>query len=164
MNIRKVKPNEFQDTFDILKENALWLESKNVFQWPLDWLETIRDEVEESVRLEKFQCAEINKEMAVVVELGGSPEETWGNDLAKAIYIHKLAIRRKFSSAGIGGAMIKAVVELAKVQGARYARLDCVASNTRLRKYYESFGFVLQGETHNGHVDVALYELALEGD
>jgi len=40
----------------------------------------------------------------------------------------------------------------------RFLRLDCLASNARLRRYYEDLGFVYRGQLTSGEYVGALYE------
>mgnify|MGYP005990196363 CR=1 FL=1 len=158
MNLRQVSSFEFELVFGILHENAIWLLSKGIFQWPLDWLESIRSEIEASIDSGLFYAAEIDGELIAVVEIRSAPEKVWKNDEAKALYIHKLAIRRKYADSGIGKNVLTQIKYKAIQKNISYLRLDCVAHNNRLREYYESCEFELKDIVEAGEVNLALYE------
>jgi hypothetical protein len=102
INLRKVSNTEFDVVYGILHENATWLLSKGIIQWPLDWLESIRPEIKASINTELFYAVEINNEVAAVCEINTALEALWDNSQTAALYIHKLAIRRKYSDDGLG--------------------------------------------------------------
>ena len=158
MNLRQVNTSEFDIVLDVLHENAIWLLSKGIFQWPLDWLESIRTEIKASIDSDLFYAAEIGNKLAAVIEIRSAPEEIWQNDEAEALYIHKLAICRKYAGSGLGQNIITLIKSKAKRQDINYLRLDCVAHNNKLREYYESCEFKLKGIVEAGEVNLALYE------
>jgi GNAT superfamily N-acetyltransferase len=76
-------------------------------------------------------------------------EAVWdGLPGAAALYVHRMAVRR--SASGLGAVILRRAAGIARQQGREALRLDCVASNGRLRAYYEAAGFV-----HRGDVTVA---------
>ena len=67
---------------------------------------------------------------------------------AGALYVHRMAVRR--SAAGLGAVILDWAADVARGQGRAALRLDCVASNRRLRAYYEAAGFVHRGDATVG--------------
>ncbi len=65
-----------------------------------------------------------------------------------AAYLHRMAVRRH--AAGIGAAVLSWAAGLARQHGCQALRLDCVASNDRLRAYYERTGFAYRGDVTVG--------------
>jgi ribosomal protein S18 acetylase RimI-like enzyme len=159
MNVRKVKVAEAGLVHDILLENGRWMHSNGIEQWPTEWLESIAGDIAKSVGDEKFWCCTIKNEIAAVAEVKTDPEALWGFDAQSSAYVHKLAIRRKFASEGVGAALLRSTIENAFSDGLSFVRLDCVASNRRLRNYYEDLGFRYISTENNGEVDLALYQL-----
>lgn len=157
MNLTKLSIEEADVIFDILIENALWLASKNIFQWPIDWLYTIKSEIHNSISLGNFYSTN-NDKITAVVEIKTEPEEIWSYDKEPSIYIHKLAICRKFKNQGLGTDIINKIKEKAVTQAKAFIRLDCVASNEKLRSYYQSCGFKFKREVEMANVSFALYE------
>jgi hypothetical protein len=144
--------------FDILYENAVWLLSKNILQWPLDWLESIRTEIMSSIGAGLFYATDIDGQLVAVVEVRSKPEEIWKNNEAEALYIHKLAIKREYADGDLGRYILTQIKSKAMQHNINYLRLDCVSHNDRLREYYESCDFKLKGIVETGEVDLALYE------
>lgn len=162
MNLRLATPAEFETVYNILHENALWLSLKNIIQWPLDWLQSKRQEIQESIEFGTYHAIDIDNEIAAIVEIKSVPEKIWANDNIRALYIHKLAIRRKYADKNLGRKIINLIEVRAIQHGIQYLRLDCVAHNDRLRKYYESCGFIFKTEVNSGNISLALYEYKIE--
>lgn len=154
-------PEQSDKIFGIIEENAQWLLAKGIIQWPLDWLADERDAIYQSVLDGNYYCSKIDQDIAAVVELKTGPEVLWDNDLSDALYLHKLAICRQYSGCNMGLEILDQVKMRAMEQNITSIRLDCVAHNTKLRNYYESYGFKLINKKSNGVIDVALYELRL---
>jgi hypothetical protein len=55
-----------------------------------------------------------------------------------------MAVRRR--AAGLGAVILDWTAGLARRHGRSALRLDCVASNDRLRAYYEAAGFAWRGD------------------
>ena len=68
----------------------------------------------------------------------------WDDLPGAAVYVHRMAVRR--SAAGLGVVILGWAAGVARQQGGESLRLDCVASNGRLRAYYEAAGFVHRGD------------------
>lgn len=164
MNLTQCRNTDFNTVFDILHENALWLESHDIFQWPLDWLEAKRDEIRASVEQGLFYSVKINGDIAAVVEITSVADEFWKNEQSAALYVHKLALRREFSGQGLGRKIIALIEERAQQLGIEYLRLDCVAHNLKLRDYYESCLFQFKGEINLGEINLALYEYEISAN
>jgi GNAT superfamily N-acetyltransferase len=164
INLRRVRDTEFDVVYGILHENATWLLSKGIFQWPLDWLESIRPEIRASIDAELFYAVEVENTLAAVLEIRSAPEVLWGNNQDKAHYIHKLAIQRKYSDRGLGRDILDLIKSKARQKNINFLRLDCVAHNDKLREYYKSCGFNLKDIVDAGEVNLALYEYRITTD
>lgn len=162
INLRQVRNSEFDAVYDILHENAKWLLSKDIIQWPLGWLESIRSEIKVSIDAKAFFAVEIDNEVAGVCEIKTAAEALWDNSQTAALYIHKLAIRRQYSNHGLGRNILDLIKVTARQKNINILRLDCVAHNHQLREYYESYGFNLKGIVDAGDVNLALYEYKIK--
>jgi GNAT superfamily N-acetyltransferase len=76
-------------------------------------------------------------------------------------YVHTLAITDRACGYGIGQRMLAWIGDHLRNECCRYLRLDCIASNARLRRYYEEQGFLYRGEVVDGDYTLALYQLSL---
>lgn len=164
INLRQVRNTEFDAVYGILHENAIWILSKGIIQWPLDWLESIRPEIKAAIESELFYAVEVDNTLAAVIEIRSTPEDLWNNNQDEALYIHKLAIQRKYADRGLGRNILDLIKLKARQKNIEFLRLDCVAHNDKLRAYYESCGFNLKGIVDAGDVNLALYEYKITTD
>jgi protein-tyrosine phosphatase len=79
-------------------------------------------------------------------ELWWNDEAAWGPRPPDAGYIHRLMTTPHTTPPGTGRAMLAEAESRIARSGRPYARLDCLASNPRLRAYYESAGYTVAGE------------------
>jgi ribosomal protein S18 acetylase RimI-like enzyme len=81
----------------------------------------------------------------------------WPSAGDEALYLHRFAVRR--SAAGCGGHAIAWSAEEAQRRRRDYIRLDCLAENQRIRRYYEGHGFAAVDERLIDEVRFSLYEM-----
>ncbi|MFF3845470.1 tyrosine-protein phosphatase [Streptomyces sp. NPDC002328] len=70
----------------------------------------------------------------------------WGPRPPDAGYVHRLMTAPHTSPPATGRRMLAEAESRIAASGRAYARLDCLASNPRLRAYYESAGYKVVGE------------------
>ncbi len=76
-------------------------------------------------------------------------------------YVHSLVISRNETGKGLGKSILQKLRDQLKKNGISKFRLDCDASNKRLCKYYEDFGFIKAGEKKTQYAVNNLYEMFL---
>jgi protein-tyrosine phosphatase len=81
-------------------------------------------------------------------ELWWDDPAAWGPRPADAGYVHRLMTVPHTSPPGTGRHLLTHAESRITAQGRPYARLDCLASNPRLRTYYQSAGYTVVGEQH----------------
>lgn len=79
-------------------------------------------------------------------ELWWDDEPAWGPQPPVAGYVHRLMTDRATAPPGLGRAMLAHAEHRIATTGRTLSRLDCVATNPRLRAYYESAGYTVTGE------------------
>jgi GNAT superfamily N-acetyltransferase len=82
------------------------------------------------------------------------PEATQGD----AIYLHRLAVRRRYSGGGVSSALLNWAVNHARELGRNFVCLDCAADRPSLRQVYERFGFRFHSDRDMGSFRVARYQ------
>ncbi|MBW3538092.1 GNAT family N-acetyltransferase [Candidatus Parcubacteria bacterium] len=145
----------------ILSESGRWMrEARGVLdQWPErfpDWL------VLEAIRAREMFLVYRDNECIGTVRIQESDEAVWGPDDRQALYVHSLAVRRSLKGQGLGQAILDEVQKEAARRSKRFLRLDCIATNESLRRFYERCGFVyrrniMQTNAH-GPRESRLYE------
>jgi ribosomal protein S18 acetylase RimI-like enzyme len=139
----------------ILTEAADWVAGLDHPQWPSPFP---REQVVQLVERGELYVARLDGEVAATVTLQWSDVPYWGERPPDAGYVHKLAVRRDFAGRGVGHALVAWAEAETLAHGRSYLRLDCLAANPRIRRYYEELGFAGCGEIERGGLRMALYE------
>lgn len=162
---RQVGAGQADEVLTVLDETAAWLVSEGVQQWPGRFE---RAWIEPAIARGETWLVELEGKVAATVTLDWS-DALWEED-GLAGYVHRMAVLRWAS--GLGDQVLSWAAQATRAEGRAYLRLDCVASNQRLRDYYESAGFAYQGDVTVGGAPgqresggpvtlVSRYELAL---
>lgn len=81
----------------------------------------------------------------------------WPSARDDALYLHRFAVRRV--NAGVGAHAVAWAGAEARRRERAYVRLDCLAENPGIRRYYERHGFAPVGEKLIDGVRFSLYEM-----
>jgi len=144
---------------EILGEAAAWLAEKGIDQWPsppnVHWRRRMAEAVE---RGEVYTVGFGEKHLGIFRLTWSDP---YWNDDGLAGYIHSIAIRTEMHGQNLAGAILRMVEAEVSQRAKPFLRLDCLASNSRLGRYYEEHGFIFQGELTDREYKAYLYEKAL---
>jgi GNAT superfamily N-acetyltransferase len=133
-------PGQAGEVLAVLDEAAAWLQARGLEQWPSRFQQSW---VEGAVGRGETWLALAGGTVRGTVTLDhGDP--VWDDLPAAALYVHRMAVRR--SASGLGTVILGWAAGVAREQGCEALRLDCVASNGRLRAYYEAAGFAHRGD------------------
>jgi ribosomal protein S18 acetylase RimI-like enzyme len=141
----------------ILEDAAAWLQSRGIDQWRPGQFHA--DALLTSIEHQELYLAQVEGRDAATIILQWSDPKFWppeNHDTAG--YIHKLAVHRSFAGQGLGQRLIDWASTRATERGKQFLRLDCMATNPSLCRFYENLGFVLQDRKVIGTWQVALYE------
>jgi GNAT superfamily N-acetyltransferase len=137
-------PDQAGDVLRVLDEAAAWLRARGIEQWParfeFSW-------VRGSLMRGETWLVEVDGLVSATVTLDWS-DAVWAGIPGDAAYLHRMAVRRR--SSGLGRVILAWAAGVAREHGRQALRLDCVASNERLRAYYEAAGFVFRGDAEVG--------------
>ena len=141
---RVAKADQADDVLDTLNEAAAWLHERGVEQWPLRFE---RSWVEDAIRRGETWLVDVDGRISGTVTVDFS-DPVWSDVGGSAAYVHRMAVSRR--ERGLGGVILAYVEDFARQRGCDALRLDCVASNDRLRGYYEAAGFAYRGDVSVG--------------
>ncbi|WP_163543314.1 GNAT family N-acetyltransferase [Occultella kanbiaonis] len=130
---------------------AAWQESIGVTQWRVG--EVSPFVVERQVAAGEWYVLRRGGSLVATARLLTRDEHTWGPELGgegSAGYLHGLMVARTAAGEGLGGQILEWFCRMSASHGLPAARLDCVATNARLRRYYRDHGFTEQGVTDFG--------------
>ncbi len=133
-------PGQLEDALTVLDEAAAWLHRREVVQWPSrfepSWVQGAIDRGE-------VWLVRVGETISATVTLDRA-DRVWDGVPGSALYVHRMAVRRQ--AAGLGAVILAWAAAVARERDLEALRLDCVASNGRLRAYYEAAGFAHRGD------------------
>lgn len=141
---RRAASGQVADVLDVLNEAAGWLHARGVGQWPARFEAAW---VQDAISRGETWLALAGGEIAATVTLDWS-DPIWDDIPGSAGYLHRAAVRRQ--AAGLGDVALRWAAGAAQAKDRNALRLDCVASNGRLRAYYEAAGFQHRGDVMVG--------------
>ena len=148
MNPERARPEDADAVYALLHEAAVWLTARGISQWKPGALP--RSVVEAGIARGEIFVVRPAGGLVATLQLEESDPGTWGDDAGDALYLHRLCVARSEASQGLGLQLLDWARTEARARGRRLLRLDCVASNARLRRYYEAAGFLARGEVDVG--------------
>jgi GNAT superfamily N-acetyltransferase len=158
ITIRQAGPNDEAIVSGVLTEAAEWLIARNMSMWQPGELEA--DSITAHVAAGMYYLAERDGEPAGTLRFQLSDPLYWPDlPQEEAVYIHRLAVCRKFAGGAVSGQLLEWAAERAASFGRAFVRLDCDAVRTRLRSVYERNGFRYHSDRQVGPYLVARYEL-----
>ena len=144
LEIRAANQADLPAVLEILNELSAWGAVRGIaMEWPLPWP---ADYIAEIVETGEMFLAHRQGEPVATFALRSSDEEAWGHQPPDAFYVHHLGVRRTQSGRGVGGKALEWAAAYACSNGKSFLRLDCIAANSFLQKYYKQAGF-----THVGY-------------
>ncbi len=81
----------------------------------------------------------------------------WPDGGDAALYLHRFAVSR--AAAGAGRFAVEWCLSETRRRGRSHVRLDCLADNPGIRRYYERFGFTAVDEVEITGTRYSLYEV-----
>ena len=153
--MRQARAKDVDELVATLSEAARWLLERGIEQWPDPFP---RGRVEALVRRGELFVVRLDGEPAGSLVLRWSDPSFWGEQPDDAGYVHALAVRRAYAGRGLGARLLEWADVRVVEAGREFLRLDCMAENGALRRYYEQLGFEPRGEVLVEDFVAALYE------
>ncbi|WP_341277962.1 GNAT family N-acetyltransferase [Paenibacillus sp. FSL H8-0537] len=140
---------------ELIMETARWLNGMGSTQWGgLLQGEDSHNLAGAIARGEVFAFRKAGgEELAGSVILQQQPSDwdrkLWGEVEAgkgSAIFLHRLVVNRQFSGKGLGSDMMAWVERGIQYSGKDRIKLDCIANNEKLNRFYKQCGYTYKGE------------------
>jgi GNAT superfamily N-acetyltransferase len=132
--IARGSPDDVPETDALIRATAEWLIKKGEPLWGPN--ETSLDELKRVARLGELVVGRVENELATCMFLHGEDRLFWPQvPLGEALYIHRLAVARKFAGRGYAHAMLDWAAQQARAQGRAFLRLDCEPREKLLALY-----------------------------
>lgn len=164
LRIRQAHVKELGQVLRLYNDTAHWLVKQGIEQWPYPVPHAFSQHIEDELTHGEVYLARLSSDPnpVGVAYLRWTKHELWPDDEAHAGYLYGLAVHPRVRGRAIGTALLTWLAKYVKRQGRAYVRLDCLATNKKLRQYYRDQGFYLHGLASLSDFDRALYEKQLE--
>jgi len=136
--IRPGRKDEVRAIAEVVTAAASWANEHGDHAWPVPFPP---ERVAEPVDRGELFVAEVDGELAGSVVLRWEDPAFWGDQPPIAGYLHMLAVRHDRPVRGLGRQLVRWAAGHVRERGRSLLRLDCLASNARIIRYYEDQGF-----------------------
>jgi GNAT superfamily N-acetyltransferase len=131
--------DDVPETDALIRATAEWLINKGEPLWGPN--ETSLDELRRVARIGELIVGRVASELATCMFLHNEDRLFWPlAALGEALYIHRLAVARKFAGRGYAHAMLDWAADEARRQGRLFLRLDC-EPRAKLLALYRNAGY-----------------------
>ncbi len=159
MQLRPAAADEVDAFIDLLEDAAQWMRDRGIEQWQPGSMRAQRQAFVRAQESGGLFLAVDSGQIAGGVILTAQPDPIWvDRPEAAALYLSKLVVARARTSEGLGARIIDDVERIARERGVRWLRLDCVASNEPLARYYQRRGYYPRGAARSGGVDLLRHD------
>ncbi|HEV2250102.1 MAG TPA: GNAT family N-acetyltransferase [Candidatus Limnocylindria bacterium] len=163
LGIRRTTPADTDTVLGILDDAARWVAGRRVPGWQTgQWART---RIQSAIERGETYLAHDGDTVVGTVNVQWTDPKLWPHGAHDAGYVHRLAVARPAHGRSIGRELLTFAEGIAREQGKRFLRLDCMCASAGLREYYAAAGFRSRGERHGqgrtGAWCAALFEKAL---
>ncbi|QGQ94400.1 GNAT family N-acetyltransferase [Paenibacillus psychroresistens] len=143
-------------------EAARWISSsQGINQW--NEATFTQDYLEQFISGNDVFVAYLEDELVGCFSVHWEYEDIWKEQFHEnAGYVHRLAVSRKYKGRGFGGHFLIWAETYIRNKGKGWLRLDCMADNPSLNRYYLSQGFIFKGRYDDQGWSASLYELEIK--
>jgi GNAT superfamily N-acetyltransferase len=131
----------------LFEQGRKWHAEMEVDQWPIFEIARVLDDIEN----ERLFVLLRGQLVVASVTVSDTDPLIW-SDETPALYIHRLVVSRDLKGQDLGKRMIDQIEAIAVDRSRQALRLDCWASNERLKAYYVRMGFAKLGNVSFGEV------------
>ncbi|MCM3748772.1 GNAT family N-acetyltransferase [Paenibacillus pasadenensis] len=160
LEVRRANAEDADAMHELYVDAAKWISAKGIRQW--GEADFPKSYIEQFIREKEVFVAVQNGELAGCFSVQWDYETIWGEQFhEQAGYVHRLATSRKFKGQAVGSQLLQWAENYIKSKGKSWMRLDCMADNESLNRYYLSQGLVYCGRHDDQFWSANLYEKEL---
>jgi GNAT superfamily N-acetyltransferase len=167
IRIRPATNDELEQAAEVLEDAIAWADERQLASWtagtfrdPGGWGQRV---LREALEAGGLFLVERRRTVVGTLSLLPSDERFWPDAPPDGLYLHRFAVRRSASGAGVGAAALAWCEEEVRRRGRRFLRLDCLSGNPGIRRYYEHAGFRHRGKAAVEDFRLSLYEKDVSG-
>jgi ribosomal protein S18 acetylase RimI-like enzyme len=141
------QPDDLGRYLDLLEELADWLQVRGIRQWRPGSFRRSSDYYSESIRRREVHLALVADQLVGALRILMDEPIVWPEVVDDdAVYVYNLAVKRAWAGHGLGSQLLQRASDWGASRGRRWVRLDCMADNDFLCRYYAQAGFRERGE------------------
>lgn len=163
--VAMAQPEDTENIISLLIEIAEWLSSRGLSQWGGLLEGNDSHDTVGAIQNGNVFIFKLGTEIAGLVMLLCKPSpwdiQMWGDkahDTDGAVYLHRLAVRRKHARTGLGQSILNWCSTGIRFADKQLIRLDCVAENDTLNSFYTRNGYLYVGEKDGFNTYVKAFE------
>ena len=160
MRVERARGEDAAAVHALLEEAAAWLTARGIRQW-IPGAYPAERVPEDIARGDVWGVRGANGALDATLQLQDADPDIWGADDGRALYLHRLTVARRCAGSGLGSRLLEWALGEAGARGRAHLRLDCVASNDFLRRYYAAAGFAERGEARLRELRLTRFERAV---
>ena len=143
LTITRAGATDYDTVMAILREAADWISARRNPPWNHWYMDAGQRILRDRLAHHEVYLARRDALAVGTVTIQWNDAETWGERGldGHAGYIHGIAISRSVGGMRVGERLLEWAVETIAARGRQFARLDTIASNVALCRYYEERGF-----------------------
>jgi ribosomal protein S18 acetylase RimI-like enzyme len=142
--VRRASIADLDAVHTIIQESARWLLSRGIRQWESYLSSAAADQIRRRIETaDTYLVFNHPGDPIATCVIQWNDAEIWseqGND-GLAGYVHGLAVRRSSAGNNLGHALLTLAAQIVAQKPRPFLRLDCMATNERLCRYYRDAGF-----------------------
>ena len=149
LTIARAGAADYDGVMTILREAADWISARGNPPWNHWYMAAGERILRDRLAHHEVYLARRDDVAVGTVTIQWNDAETWGERGldGQAGYIHGIAISRNVGGMRVGEQLLEWAVETIAARGRQFARLDTIASNVALCRYYGQHGFRSLGTT-----------------
>ena len=151
--------NDIDSIIRLYSERMKWFRDNNIKQWSKYLNNHPKSEFEKAINNGSYYIVKQNDEIVAGFELSTNSKD-WNDDTTPAYYIYKVVTKVGYKN--LGKFIFAKCKEIAKLDGKKYLRLDCLKSNKKLNNIYKSHNFQLVKYGENNRYSYSLRELKID--
>lgn len=162
MRSRPANGDEVGAFIELLEDAAAWMGARGIDQWRPGSMRAQRGAFVAAQTRGEIWVREQAGRISGGAVLRSEPDPIWADlPVADAMYVSKLVVARDAAGGHLGASILSDLELIARDRGAKWMRLDCVASNESLARYYQRRGYYPRGSVRSGDVELLRHDKRL---
>lgn len=150
-SIRPAEPEDLDQIWSLVRRAVKKMNAEGSDQWGEDY--PLREDYEDDLTHGELWCAVTGDGRVLGAACINREEDPTYAGVAwtvpgPALSIHRAAVDPAAQRRGVGSALVRHAITLARQEGVRSMRVDTYSKNTNMQWLFQKLGFIRRGEIH----------------